>query len=286
MNFDYDYNILTITDENNKTSYEYQDMQGRTYKKVQSNNYTPIITEHYFDGSGNEVITVDPKGSVTTKNYNQLNLLARVDLPAENFWENGTQVNVSPYQRYVYNKAGLKTAEIHTLPGGNTEITNTIDVDALGRVIRTTTPYSVAGVSKAAITETYYDGNGNKIEVIDANNTPLPREQQKVNLYTYSATNLLESEVDPAGNKTSYTYDLNGNRTRMTDPRGNSGKYTGDFTIIYHYNDLNRLDIGYLPKTAGQSVKPEIHLLYDARGNLVERDEPDGGEYHLYLHPS
>jgi RHS repeat-associated protein len=278
MDYNYNYNLLTVTDENNKTSYEYQDMQGRTYKKIQVDVYVPIVTEHYFDGLGNEVITVDPKGSVTTKTYNLLNELSRVDLPTENFWEKGVQSPITPYQIFNYNKAGFKIAEIHSLAGSSKEITNKFDVDALGRTIRTRTPYSDAGVSKVAVTETYYDANSNKSKVIDVNNTLLPREEQKAYHYEYTATNLLKSETDPAGNKTTYTYDLVGNRVSVTDPRGNSGKYSGDFTIVYHYNDLNRLDIGYMPASNGQSVKPEVNLKYDARGNLIERVEPDGGK--------
>ena len=85
MSFDYDTNLLTVTDENGNVSYEFQDMQGRTYKQVKYNDSDPIITERYFDGLGNEVITVDPKGSITVKTYNSLNLFARIDLPTERF---------------------------------------------------------------------------------------------------------------------------------------------------------------------------------------------------------
>ena len=278
MDFDYTSNVLTITDENGKQAYEYQDMLGRTYKREQVYNYQSLITEYYFDGLGNEVISIDPKGSVTTKTYNLLNQLVRVDLPTEKFRENGSEVTVAPYQRFTYDKAGFKIAEIHPLAGTGSEITNRIEVDALGRTIRTITPYSVSGVSKEAVSEIYYDGNGNKVKVIDANNTALPREQQKAATFEYSAANLLVAETDPAGNKTTYTYDKAGNRTGMTDPRGNSGKYSGDFTIVYQYDDLNRLVMGYLPAASGQTSKPVVRLTYDTRGNLLQRVEPDGGK--------
>jgi RHS repeat-associated protein len=278
MDFDYTSNVLTITDENGKQAYEYQDMLGRIYKREQVYNYQSLITEYYFDGLGNEVISIDPKGSVTTKTYNLLNQLVRVDLPTEKFRENGSEVTVAPYQRFTYDKAGFKIAEIHPLAGTGSEITNRIEVNALGRTIRTITPYSVSGDSKEAVNEIYYDGNGNKVKVIDANNTVLPREQQKAAIYEYSAANLLVAEIDPAGNKTTYTYDKAGNRTGMTDPRGNCGKYDVDFTIVYQYDDLNRLVMGYLPAASGQTSKPVVRLTYDARGNLLQRVEPDGGK--------
>jgi YD repeat-containing protein len=135
--------------------------------------------------------------------------------------------------------------------------------------------YTDNGVAKEAVTEYYYDGNGNLIKMVDANNTPLPPAEQKAFVYTYSATDLVLSETDPAGNSTTYTYDKAGNRTSMTDPRG--GRYDGDFTIIYEYDDLNRLVAGYLPKSPGETEKPVVRLVYDARGNLLERVEPDGG---------
>ena len=100
---------------------------------------------------------------------------------------------------------------------------------------------------------------------------------QKYFSYTYSATDKVLTETDPAGNMTSYTYDVVGNRLSMTDPRGNSGKYSGDFTIDYQYDDLNRLVKGYLPASPGETAKPIVSLSYDARGNLIQRIEPDGG---------
>jgi RHS repeat-associated protein len=277
MSFDYDTNLLTVTDENGNISYEFQDMQGRTYKQVKYSDSEAVTAERYFDGLGNEVIAVDPKGSVTVKTYNTLNQLARVDLPAENFWENGRAVMVTPYRRYEYDAVGRQTAEIYALAGSGSEQVNRIDVDELGRAIRTITPYTDQGVQKEAVSEVYYDGNGNKVRVVDANNTPLPEAQQKATVYTYSAADLLLAETGPAGNVTSYTYDAVGNRTAMTDPRGNSGKYSGDFTIIYNYDDLNRLVEGYLPKSQGETEKPLVQLRYDARGNLERRIEPDGG---------
>ncbi|NLW48477.1 MAG: hypothetical protein GXY86_14235, partial [Firmicutes bacterium] len=275
MSFDYNTNTLTILDENNHKTVEEHDMQGRVTKQTRYNKYDTITTEIYYDGLGNEVITIGPKPGVTTvKSYNQLNLLERVDLPQEKFRENGVEVTVTPYQRFTYNKAGQKVADIVGAPEG--ERTTGYEVDGLGRVSKTTACYTDKGEVKEAATEIYYDENGNKIKVVDANNTSLPKEQQKYFEYKYTAADLLEYEVDPAGNKTSYTYDKIGNRKSMTDPRGNSGRYSGDFTIIYDYDDLNRLVTGHLPALPGQSQKPEVHLKYDARGNLLERTEPDG----------
>lgn len=71
----------------------------------------------------------------------------------------------------------------------------------------------------------------------------------------------------------------------MTVPRGNSGNYNGDFTIKYHYDDLYRLVEGELPKSKDDTEKPVVILKYDARGNLNERIEPDGGKTSYTYYP-
>ena len=275
MAYDYTTNTLTIIDENNHETIEYYDLQGRVIQRKQYNRYEIIETFQYYDGLGNGIITIDPKGSKALKEYNQLNQLTRIQLPQETFLENGLAVTLSPEQRFAYNDAGFKIKDITSMPG-NTQQVIDYEVDAFGRVIRTSVPYTDQGELKTAITETYYDENGNQVRVVDANNTPLPESQQKAFTYTYSAKDLVLTETDPMGNKTTYTYDANGNRLSMTDPRGNSGKYDGDFTIIYQYDDLNRLIEGFLPRSRGDAEKPVVKLTYDARGNLVERMEPDG----------
>lgn len=284
MVFDYNANTLTIWDENDNQTVEYHDMQGRIIKRVQTNISQVISTEVYYDGLGNQVVTIDPKGSRILNLYDSANLLVKTVLPTETFWENGQEVEVTPYRRFVYNKAGQKVKEFFSLPG-NKEHAISYELDNLSRVIRTTTSYTDQGVRKEAVTEVYYDQNGNQIRVVDANNTSLSQDEQKAFTYTYNAVDLLLTETDPAGNTVSYTYDAVGNCLSMTDPRGNSKKYSGDFTIIYEYDDLYRLVAGYLPKAPGMEKKPVVRLAYDARGNLVEREEPDGGRTTYTYYP-
>jgi YD repeat-containing protein len=47
---------------------------------------------------------------------------------------------------------------------------------------------------------------------------------------------------------------------------------------VYQYDDLNRLVMDLLPAAPGQTSKPVVSLTYDARGNLLQRLEPDGGK--------
>ncbi len=162
------------------------------------------------------------------------------------------------------------------MPNGKKQRTD-FDVDGLGRVIKVTSPYSKDGETKQAVTLTYYDSNNNVIRQVDANNSHLPKEDQKAFTYTYTAKDLLATETDPAGSMVSYSYDVVGNQIGMTDPRGNSGNYNGDFTILYEYDELARLVKGHLPTGLENTTKPVVQLEYDARGNLIKRTEPDGG---------
>ncbi len=285
LNYDYSKNILDITDERGHKTKEYYDMQDRVVRQIRYKGAQEIETKHYFDGLGNEIITIDPKGSKVIQEYNDLNLVERINLPTETFWENDYPVTVTPYQRFVYNKAGQKIKDIVSLPG-DSEHETIYEPDGLGRIIKTTTTYTdVDGLQKEAVSEAYYDENGNAVRVVDANNTSLPFNEQKALSYTYSAVDLVLTETDQAGNTTSYTYDAAGNRTSMTDPRGNSEKYSGDFTIDYDYDDLNRLVKGHLPAAPGELIRPVVELIYDASGNLKERIEPDGGKTSYTYYP-
>ncbi|HOJ78308.1 MAG TPA: hypothetical protein PL158_09440, partial [Bacillota bacterium] len=275
--FDYDTNKLTIIDERKDRIEEEHDMQGRVIRRLQYNKDEIIESKVYYDGLGNEVIIIaPPKQGVTVKTYNELNLLTKVELPAETVWEDDKEVTVVPYQRFEYNKVGGKVAEYINTAKGEQPIS--YGLDGLGRVISVTTSVTDQGETKQAITKTYYDPNGNKVRVVDANNSQLDPKDQKFYEYTYTAMDLVRSEIDPLGNKTVYDYDPVGNRTMMTDPRGNSGKYQGDFTIVYIYDDLNRLIEGHLPMSPGETAKPVVKLKYDQYGNLLEREEPDGSK--------
>lgn len=276
MSFNYQTNVLTIKDEKGNITTIYQDMQGRTLRQVQQEGFVVIASEHYYDGLGNEVATVDPRGNKVANTFDERNLLTRTDLPEASFWENGQDVTTKPYKRFEYDAMGRKTAEILSIPGGG-ELETSLTLDELGRVIETSIPYTDSHQPMTAVTKVYYDLNGNKVRVVDANNTSLAPELQRYASFIYSAADLVLTETDLAGNMTSYTYDAAGNRRTMTDPRGNSGHYWGDFTIVYDYDELNRLIAGHLPASPGKTEKPLVQLIYDFRGNLMERDEPDGG---------
>src|SRR6266545_1381690 len=92
--------------------------------------------------------------------------------------------------------------------------------------------------------------------------------------FTYDATGLLSSFVQPVASGTSITnsfgYDAAGNRTRYTDGRGNR--------FLTTYNSWNLPESQILPATASYSSPADSTYTtsYDADGDLVTRSSPGG----------
>ncbi|MGQ9779218.1 MAG: RHS repeat-associated core domain-containing protein [Bacillota bacterium] len=268
----------TITDEEGKITEQYHDMEGRIHKEVKLSYQGNIETVTVYDGAGNKVELTDPRGYVTRMYYDALNQLVRVEMPRDTFWENGAQVTVTPVITYAYDLAGNRTAETREAGGGRTH-TVTTAYDGLRRPISVSTTFTDRdGTVKTAVTKTYYDANGNKVKVVDANNTQKPEAERKYFTYTYSARGWLLSETDPEGHTVSYTYDAVGNRISLTDQRGNATEMPNDYTIRYEYDDLYRLVRAVLPDETPEDLSdnPVVRFTYDRRGtNLSKETRPN-----------
>ncbi|MCK5094336.1 MAG: RHS repeat protein, partial [Spirochaetes bacterium] len=284
MEFNYGTNLLLITNERGFHIEERYDMDERLIRVTEYSMSDNREVKHYYDGLGNEIITIDPDGTdpagrITTYHYDVLNRLEKIEYPEETFWEDGYEASVSPYIRYEYNGAGYRTAEIVSMPGGRERVTG-FEVDGLGRVIRVNVPYTDEGTPELVVTEVYYDENGNKVKVIDANNTRLERGERRYLEYTYTARDEVRTEKDPEGNTTGYTYYPDGMLESETDPRGNSDNYEGyrgDFVTTYHYDRLGRLEYKELPLSPGEERKPVIRYTWYSNGNAGTVTAPDGG---------
>ncbi|NLG85492.1 MAG: hypothetical protein GX493_13020, partial [Firmicutes bacterium] len=266
-----------IRDEEGRVTEEYADMLGRVLRRRMAAGAEAVETLSVYDGAGQEVMRTDPRGYTTKMYYKACGELVRLELPEDEFFEDGATVRLVPVVTYEYDLAGNRILERKELSGGRATVTRT-NYDGLGRAIVVAVEYTRDGWPVSAVTKTYYDANGNKVKVVDANNTGRPQEEQRYFLYVYDARNRLIREISPAGRTVSYTYDAVGNRTSLTDGRGNATPTPGDYTMYYRYDDLYRLVCAVLPDATPEDLtdNPVVLFTYDRRGtNLSKEMRPD-----------
>jgi len=278
FSFDYSTNTQVVTDENGNTAEESYDLADKLLRRIQVAGSATIVTQWWYDGYGNLVAERDGEGRTTLHGYNELGLETKKTLPQETFYE-GREAVYSPKLTTTYDRAGHKTGELLSLSSGDQTVSYV--VDGMGRTIRTERAYTdysgQTAIASTAVELAFYDENGNKTEIIDANNSGLAKADRKSKAYAYSSRDKMMKETDESGNVKRYEYDLDDHQAAVTDPRGNVTAYSGDFTMKQYYDDLGRLYLAELPKDSGQTEKPRVSLSYDLRGNLVSRTEADGG---------
>lgn len=276
-------NTVTITDEEGGTVSERKDWANRLVEAKQycryGNTAESFAWTFSYDSLGNKIQQIDPLANRTDHEYNALGQLIRTTLPAADLILPGKD-SVEPYRpvlTYEYDGAGNRTAEISANGNASGNMNHKVEYqyDQMGRKIKeitkATDPFT--GETATAITKHYYDGAGNKVKTIDANNNTW--------VYTYSARGWLLSEQDPAGNITRYKYDVLGNKIAVTDPRGNGTD--GKFTTWYVFDDLNRLYRTVLPDNTppadpylDPSDNPYTEINYDEEGNKIRERDPNG----------
>ncbi len=279
MQFDYASNLLTITDERGKVRTELHDMKDKVIEATSYNGAEEIKTRRYYDGLGNEIAVIGPKdGAMAVKRYDSRDNLVHVLMSRESFYESGALTQDTPEAWYEYNETGVKTKDILGAEGGERRIT-AFGVDELGRTIKIFQLNESGGsTTQLTYSKKYYDGNGNALKEVDANNTLLPPMMQKFTSYSYSARDKKLTETDRAGNVTRFAYNKDDNLLSVTGPRQTSGNYPEmDFTLVCYYDDLKRLVRAELPKKEEAGDKPLVLFEYDAHGNLLKKTEPDGG---------
>jgi len=271
-----------ITNENGFYINEYMDFRGNVIKREELDQYlTPIkITQTVFSMDSQPLVTIDPLGLRIDSYYNAFGNL-RDQLQSEmTGFDGSTDFTGRLWIHNEYNNQGLLASEKSFLLTDDSIPTNlpdnflsskSLNYNGIGELgSETYEYYDVDNVLQSMTTKHVYNKNGNEVETIDGNSIS--------NFKRYTSRGQIEEEEDALGNISSYQYDLKDRVTQMTGPRGNSENYPDlDFTIKYHYDDLDRLIRGELPQRADQTAKPEVILEYDARGNLLSRTEPDQG---------
>ncbi|MBI9100688.1 MAG: RHS repeat protein, partial [Spirochaetaceae bacterium] len=275
MTYDYKTGIETLVDERGIVSVKRFDLYNNVLSHKIQDRFGDTAWRHNYeyDALNRKVTETDIYGNITGWAFDSLGNEKRITYPeTEHFNSDGTSDLKSAYVEFTYDSGNRKTGELRSNGSGGDLIS--FSYDNAGRMISQTVSYTdIDGITGESISTYSYDENGNVLEktIGDSRTT-----------YEYWPRNQVKSETIHDGTEafiTTYTYDEADRVDTMTDPRGNSGKYPyGDFSLIYHYDDLGRLDWAKLPKMDElQTEKPVISFNYDDVGNLVGRTEPDGG---------
>src|SRR6266540_4175430 len=283
--------LTTSTDPLGKTTSYVYDQLGRVAKVTAPNLGASTYT---YDLLGDRLSATDPTGAVSTATYDYLGRTltstAVVRQAGTNYttthtygtggWLASTRSPTGVTTSTTYNAAG----EPLTVTDGAGKVTR-YAYDGAGRQIRTTLPdntystvtYDLAGQvvatasydsagAQLATQSSMYDANGNATAVTDARGT--------TTTYTYDATGLLTSEVQPISGSDSITttfgYDVGGNRTRLTDGRGNA--------FITTYNTWGLPESQVEPATTAHPNPGDrtFTTSYDAAGRVASQTQPGG----------
>ena len=228
-------NRLTMTDSTGTTVRTYDELNRVTAKTVPNigkSLYEYDIITGMEPGCWAEN-TTDPKGNVTTKEYDRAGRLKAVTVDGKtttySYLDNGARDSVvysgGAREDYTYYADGL----LHTLTNKKAD----------GSIIDT---YSYT-----------YDAAHNQITKTDAKGTTS---------YTYDMLNRLETVAEPNGTKTTYTYDKAGNRETETVKLGNDTALN-----TYSYNEQNRL-MQITTKQNGTLATTTAYA-YDNNGNQL-----------------
>lgn len=267
--YDSNNQLKTYTENGSTVTYEY-DENGNITKKTRADGTYQEIT---YDAYGNALTVRDYDGTVTKNTYDEKGNLLKVEKP------NGSTISYT-YDAYgqvtsltdengnvttfVYD--GLEKMTMTDANGNQTicyydsmgQLVN--EVDALGNESKTM--YSKQGKKIGTwktgdIYEQYlYDGNGNCVEVIDA-------EGYKTT-FTYDANNQMKTATNPLDGTITYTYDKAGNKVSETDTLGNVTKY--------RYNDK-----GQLIETTDAAGK-KVTYTYHENGQVSTIKNADGSK--------
>lgn len=223
--------------------------------------------------NGNLTTVTDPAGHITTLTYDADNHLSNIIDPAGNWYiltySNNTLASVINPDggQWSYSYAGNIFMLSKTDPQGNT---TTYGYDDQRRVIYATDP---EGKTRSIA---YPQGSDT------AKTTTFTEKDGGVWQYRYDTqAGTLLSKTDPQGGITSYTYDVNGNRTSITLPDGTATSSTYDAkgnmltatdalgqTTTYGYNDFGQVTSITDPQDGVTSY------VYDAAGNMTAMTDP------------
>lgn len=172
--------------------------------------------------------TVDARGTETRNRYYANGDLAETEGPRREVENSGL------ITRYTYDALGRKITETEVSDTHPQGLTTTFTYDERNLLVRVTEPAvtdAVTGVKHTRATTTTYtpDGEPEKVEVADLTGG----DQTRVTGYTYDDHGRQDSVTDATGAKTSFGFDVFGNRMWTVDAIGTR--------IEYAYTARNKL---------------------------------------------
>ncbi len=314
--FDANGNVLTQTDRNGLTAFEY-DGKNRMIKKTAANGgitrytYSSVgelltVTDplnhtvtYTYDSYGNKATMTDPKGNVTSYAYDANNNLIRatdVFGSVQYEYDACNQLvkvidQASNETVYGYDAAGRRTTV--TDPAGKTVTTT---YDAMGNVLSVTNEKSnvirsltynqrnLPATTNDASGEYVYEYNklGKVVKVMDAN-TYMEK------LFTYDCMGRLINVTDEDGRDSTATYHPLGKPLSMLGPNEAGTVYTYDdygrvltetiatgATKTYTYNAMGLV-------ATVTNARNQVHqYTYDPAGRLASLITPEGTVTYLY----
>ncbi|MGW0192039.1 RHS repeat-associated core domain-containing protein [Nonomuraea sp. NPDC003201] len=242
-------------DAEGRTSVSTYDKAGRLTSAA-APSYTPpggsaitSIVRHAYDAAGQRKSTTDPRGYVTSYDYDQLGRQVRVTDPAAEGQAAGTWVS-------EYDMAGEKLADVDPT-GARTQAT----YDDLGRQI-TATQIERKPANTSYITKMEYDDAGQ----LTKQTMPGPGTGTKVTSFEVNAAGETITATDPAGAST-MEYDLAGRLVRTTNANDNAS--VAEYDLAGRKTTTKDLD-----KTG--AVLRTYESGYDAAGNPISATSPEG----------
>jgi RHS repeat-associated protein len=220
---------------------------------VTAPTYTPpggtaitSVTHTSYDGLGNAVETIHPRGNATRYSYDRLNRMVKRDEPA-------TDNDDRALWRYAYTRTG-EVLSVTDPTGARVEST----YDDLDRQA-TLTQVEREPQADNFTTRYAYDDAGN------VTSTTSPTGASSLN--TYNKVGELTESKDPSGPITKFGYDFTGRQVRVSDGLGRTSRT--------EYDAFGRLGTQSDVRTDNTTIRSQ-HRDYDESGNLTAFTDPLG----------
>ncbi len=244
--------LVSIADRNNNTlTFTNDGIQssagpGVTFTRDQTGRITSITSytgqtvSYQYDSSGNLIAFTGANGNTTQFTY--------LTDPAHYL---NTIIDANEVQQVTFQYTDGRVSSITDADGSTENLA--YDPNA-----KSQTTYDALNYS----TTTYYDDNGNPIEVVS------PLGGVTLNTYDSNDDLLSATEITPEGNlTTTYTYDQVGDQLSVTNPDGT--------TTYKTYNEFGE------PLTQTDALGNVTSYNYDQNGNVLSVTDPGGGPTHL-----